>query len=198
MKKIMLVFGTRPDAIKMCPLVKELKTRAGARVFVLLTGQHREMTAQVLGAFGIVPDANLDIMRENQTLFDITAEILNKAPDIIKSFLPDIILVHGDTTTAFAVSLAAFYLGVPIGHVEAGLRSGNLYSPFPEEYNRRAVSVAAKFHFAPTTAARDNLISEGINKKSIFVTGNTAIDALKTTVRKISAILSLNGQREAT
>jgi UDP-N-acetylglucosamine 2-epimerase (non-hydrolysing) len=183
MKKIMVVFGTRPEAIKMCPLVKELKTRKKISTVVCVTGQHREMLDQVLEAFNVVPDYDLSIMREKQTLFDVTINVLEKIKDVLEKERPDIVLVHGDTSTTFATALACFYMQIPVGHVEAGLRTYNIYSPFPEEFNRQAVGIIAKYNFAPTEMARDNLIKEGKDPASIFVTGNTAIDALKTTVR---------------
>ena len=183
MKKVLLVFGTRPEAIKMCPLVKELKDRSeDFSVTVCVTGQHREMLDSVLDAFNIVPDYDLRIMRQGQTLFDITTSVLVGLRDIIGWSDPDIVLVHGDTTTSFAAALAAFYCRIPVGHVEAGLRTGNLSSPFPEEFNRQVVDVVSQFFFAPTEMARENLISEGKDPERIFVTGNTGIDALATTV----------------
>ncbi len=183
MKKVMLVFGTRPEAIKMCPLVQELKKSKELKTLVCVTGQHREMLQQVLTIFNVVPDYDLDIMREGQTLFTITTGILTAIQPILEKERPDIILVHGDTTTTFATSLAAFYLGIKVGHVEAGLRTYNLQSPFPEEFNRQAVSIVADLNFAPTETAKQHLLQEGRPASSIFVTGNTAIDALKTTVR---------------
>ena len=183
MKKIMLVFGTRPEAIKMCPLVKELKTRKNVKTLVCVTGQHRQMLDTVLTAFDVTPDYDLSIMKNNQTLFDISAGILIKIKDVLERSRPDVVLVHGDTSTTFATALACFYLSIPVGHVEAGLRTYDIYSPFPEEFNRQAVSIIAKYHFAPTPLSRQNLIREGKGANSIFVTGNTAIDALKTTVR---------------
>ena len=182
-KKIMVCFGTRPEAIKMCPLVLELLKREEALVSVCVTGQHREMLDSVLRVFGVKPDADLKIMKERQTLFDVTRGILDGMENVLDSFRPDIVLVHGDTTTAFACALACFYKKIPIGHVEAGLRTGDIYSPFPEEFNRSAVSLVAKYHFSPTAAAKDNLVREGHDPDSIFVTGNTVIDAMKTTVR---------------
>ncbi len=184
MKKIMLVFGTRPEAIKMCPLVNELKSRSGMDVTVCVTGQHRQMLDQVLQAFSVIPDYDLSIMQEKQTLFDITTNILNRIKQVLESVKPDIVLVHGDTSTTFVTALACFYLQIPIGHVEAGLRTYNIMSPYPEEFNRQAVSIISKFNFAPTELSRENLIKEGKDAKYVFVTGNTAIDALKTTVRK--------------
>lgn len=184
MKKVMIVFGTRPEAIKMCPLVKELKTRKSVKTIVCVTGQHREMLKQVLDCFEVVPDYNLDIMQEKQTLFDITTNIISKIKSVLEEVKPDIILVHGDTTTTFITALCAFYMQIPVGHVEAGLRTYNLYSPYPEEFNRQATGIIAKYNFAPTEMAKDNLLKEGKNADSIFVTGNTAIDALKTTVNK--------------
>lgn len=184
MKKVMLVFGTRPEAIKMCPLVNELKTRNNLNTVVCVTGQHRQMLDQVLTAFHVVPDYDLSIMKEKQTLFDITTGILEHIKKVLEAENPDVVLVHGDTTTTFATALACFYLQIPVGHVEAGLRTYNIYSPYPEEFNRQAVGIIAKYHFAPTGLARQNLINEGKNPESIYVTGNTAIDALKTTVRE--------------
>lgn len=184
MKKVMLVFGTRPEAIKMCPLVNELKQRQDIQTLVCVTGQHRQMLDQVLHAFGVVPDYDLAIMKDRQTLFDVTANILERIRGILESEKPDVVLVHGDTTTTFATALAAFYLQIPIGHVEAGLRTYNIYSPYPEEFNRQAVSIIARYNFAPTELSRQNLVKEGKDPKTIYVTGNTAIDALKTTVRQ--------------
>ena len=184
MKKVMLVFGTRPEAIKMCPLVNELKTRKNVKTIVCVTGQHRQMLDQVLEAFSVTPDYDLSIMKDKQTLFDITTNILNRIKEVLEEVKPDVVLVHGDTSTTFVTALACFYLQIPVGHVEAGLRTYNIYSPYPEEFNRQAVSVISKYNFAPTNLSRDNLIKEGRDKDSIFVTGNTAIDALKTTVRK--------------
>ena len=185
MKKIvMLVFGTRPEAIKMCPLVNELKKRDGIKTFVCVTGQHRQMLDQVLKTFKVTPDYDLSIMKEKQTLFDITTEILNKIKEVLEIVKPDIVLVHGDTSTTFATALACFYLHIPVGHVEAGLRTNNIYSPYPEEFNRQAVSIISKFNFAPTKMAANNLIKEGRTPKSIYVTGNTVIDAMKHTVKE--------------
>lgn len=183
MKKVMLVFGTRPEAIKMCPLVNELKTRDNFKTIVCVTGQHRQMLDQVLEAFQVVPDFDLAIMKEKQTLFDITTNILNGIKSIIEKVNPDVVLVHGDTSTTFATALACFYMQIPVGHVEAGLRTYNIYSPFPEEFNRQAVSIISKFNFTPTELSKNNLLKEGKNSDTIYVTGNTAIDALKTTVR---------------
>ena len=180
----MLVFGTRPEAINMCPLVKELKTRKGLRTVVAVTGQHREMLAQVLDAFGVVPDYDLAIMKAGQTLFDITTEILTRIRGVLEEVKPDVVLVHGDTSTTFAAALACYYMQIPVGHVEAGLRTYNIYSPYPEEFNRQAVGILAKYNFAPTELSRENLLREGKTPESIYVTGNTAIDALKTTVRE--------------
>lgn len=178
----MLVFGTRPEAIKMCPLVNELKTRKNVQTVVCVTGQHKEMLRQVLEAFNVVPEYNMEIMRDKQTLFDVTVNILTRIKEIIEKERPDIVLVHGDTSTTFVTALACFYLQVPVGHIEAGLRTYNIYSPYPEEFNRQAVSIISKYNFAPTELSKQNLINEGKNPNSIFVTGNTAIDALKTTV----------------
>lgn len=183
MKKIMLVFGTRPEAIKMCPLVNELKTREGIETLVCVTGQHRQMLDQVLEAFSVTPDYDLSIMKDRQTLFDVTANILLKIREVLEAEKPDVVLVHGDTSTTFVTALACFYLQIPVGHVEAGLRTHNIYSPFPEEFNRQAVGIISQYNFAPTAMARDNLLREGKPAERIYVTGNTAIDALKTTVR---------------
>ncbi|WP_047983552.1 non-hydrolyzing UDP-N-acetylglucosamine 2-epimerase [Ornithinibacillus californiensis] len=183
-KKIMIVFGTRPEAIKMCPLVKELKTRNKLDTVVCVTGQHREMLTQVLNAFNVVPDFNLSIMKEKQTLFDVTINILEKMKAVLEEVKPDVVLVHGDTSTTFVTSLACFYLQIPVGHVEAGLRTYNIYSPYPEEFNRQAVGIVAKYNFAPTELSKENLLKEGKDPSSIYVTGNTAIDALNTTVRE--------------
>jgi len=182
-KNIMLVFGTRPEAIKMCPLVIELRGRKEARVCVCVTGQHKSMLKQVLDAFSINPDYDLSIMKEKQTLFEITVSILNMIREVLEKEKPDIVLVHGDTSTAFACALACFYMQIPVGHVEAGLRTYDIYSPYPEEFNRQVIGIIANYHFAPTEKSRENLISEGKNPSAIFVTGNTGIDALKTTVR---------------
>ena len=185
MKKVMLVFGTRPEAIKMCPLVLELRRRPEQfRTVVCVTGQHREMLDQVLRAFRVTPDHDLAVMKEQQTLFDITAAILEKLRAVLVSEKPDVVLVHGDTTTTFAAALCCFYLRIPVGHVEAGLRTYNIDSPYPEEFNREAVGVIARYNFAPTKRARENLLREGKAAGTVFVTGNTAIDALKTTVRE--------------
>ncbi len=183
MKTIMLVFGTRPEAIKMCPLIKELKSRKGIKTLVCVTGQHKTMLEQVLEVFQVVPDFDLNIMKEKQTLFDITTAVLNGMREILKMVHPDVVLVHGDTSTTFATALAAFYLQIPVGHVEAGLRTYNIYSPYPEEFNREAVSAISSYNFAPTALSRDNLLGEGKKEQTIFITGNTAIDALMTTVR---------------
>jgi len=183
-KKIMLVFGTRPEAIKMCPLVKELKTRKNIKTIVCVTGQHRQMLDQVLEAFDVVTDYDLSIMKDKQTLFDVTTNILNRIKEVLEEVKPDVVLVHGDTSTTFVTALACFYLQIPVGHVEAGLRTYNIYSPYPEEFNRQAVGIIAKYNFAPTELSKENLLKEGKESKSIYVTGNTAIDALKTTVRE--------------
>ena len=183
MKKIMLVFGTRPEAIKMCPLVNELKTRGELQTIVCVTGQHRQMLDQVLEAFHVVPDYDLSIMKEKQTLFDITTNILNRIKEVLEQEKPDVVLVHGDTSTTFVTALACFYLQIPVGHVEAGLRTYNIYSPYPEEFNRQAVGIVSQYNFAPTELSKQNLLNEGKRPERIYVTGNTAIDALKTTVR---------------
>ncbi len=184
MKKVMLVFGTRPEAIKMCPLVKELKTRKNIKTIVCVTGQHRQMLDQVLEAFDVVPDYDLSIMKDKQTLFDVTTNILNRIKEVLEETKPDVVLVHGDTSTTFVTALACFYLQIPVGHVEAGLRTYNIYSPYPEEFNRQVVGIIAKYNFAPTELSKENLLKEGKEPNSIYVTGNTAIDALKTTVRE--------------
>lgn len=183
MKTVMLVFGTRPEAIKMCPLVNELKFRKNIKTVVCVTGQHRQMLDQVLDIFSVKPDYDLSIMKDKQTLFDITIDILKGIEGVLDEVNPDIVLVHGDTSTTFITSLACFYKGVSVGHVEAGLRTYDIYSPYPEEFNRQAVGVIAKYHFAPTDMAKQNLLNEGKSDNSIYVTGNTAIDALKTTVK---------------
>ena len=184
MKKIMLVFGTRPEAIKMCPLVKELKKRESIQTIVCVTGQHRQMLDQVLKVFNVEPDYDLSIMKDKQNLFDITINILERIKDVLEREKPEIVLVHGDTSTAFATALACYYLQIPVGHVEAGLRTNNIYSPFPEEFNRQAISIITKYNFAPTKWAAENLIKEGKDPKSIYVTGNTVIDAMQHTVVK--------------
>lgn len=183
MKTVMLVFGTRPEAIKMCPLVNELKSRKEFNTVVCVTGQHREMLRQVLDTFDVKPDFDLAIMKQGQTLFDITNGILSKINDVLSEVKPDVVLVHGDTTTTFATALACFYCQIPVGHVEAGLRTYNIYSPYPEEFNRQAVGIVARYNFSPTEMAKNNLLREGKSEDTIFVTGNTAIDALKTTVK---------------
>jgi len=184
MKKVMLVFGTRPEAIKMCPLVNELKTRENIKTIVCVTGQHRQMLDIVLEAFSVVPDYDLSVMKDKQTLFDITCNILEKIKEVLEAEKPDVVLVHGDTSTTFVTALACFYLQIPVGHVEAGLRTYNIYSPYPEEFNRQAVGIVAKYNFAPTELSKENLLREGKDPSTIYVTGNTAIDALKTTIRK--------------
>ncbi|MBR1811940.1 MAG: UDP-N-acetylglucosamine 2-epimerase (non-hydrolyzing) [Clostridia bacterium] len=184
MKTVLVVFGTRPEAIKMCPLVKELKTRREVKTLVCVTGQHREMLDSVLQAFDVTPDFDLNIMKPRQTLFDITTAILNGIHAVFAAAKPDIVLVHGDTSTAFVTALAAFYDRIPVGHVEAGLRTYDLDAPYPEEFNRQAISITAKYNFAPTEKAKHNLLKEGRAADSIHVTGNTAIDALRTTVRE--------------
>lgn len=183
MKKVMLVFGTRPEAIKMCPLVLELKSRENIKTLVCVTGQHRQMLDQVLNAFGVVPDYDLSIMKDRQTLFDVTTNILNSIKQVLETEKPDVVLVHGDTSTTFVTALACFYLQIPVGHVEAGLRTYNIYSPYPEEFNRQAVGILSAYNFAPTEQSKQNLLCEGKRPETIYVTGNTAIDALKTTVR---------------
>ena len=178
----MLVFGTRPEAIKMCPLVNELKKRKKFETIVCVTGQHRQMLDQVLKVFNVVPDYDLSIMRDKQTLFDVTINILENIKQVLEAVKPDIVLVHGDTSTTFVTALACFYLQIAVGHVEAGLRTYNIFSPYPEEFNRQAVSIISRYNFAPTELSKKNLLKEGKKEETIFVTGNTAIDALKTTV----------------
>ena len=183
-KKILVVFGTRPEAIKMCPLVNELQSRNNLITKVCVTGQHRQMLDQVLEIFNVNPDYDLSIMKDKQTLFDITTNILNRIKDVLEIEKPNVVLVHGDTSTTFVTALACYYLQIPVGHVEAGLRTYNIYSPYPEEFNREAVGIISSYNFAPTEIAKNNLISEGKRPESVFVTGNTVIDALKTTVRE--------------
>ena len=183
MKTVMLVFGTRPEAIKMCPLVNELKSRKALKTVVCVTGQHRQMLNQVLDAFSVVPDYDLSVMKDKQTLFDITTSILERIKSVLEEVRPDVVLVHGDTSTTFVTALACFYLQIPVGHVEAGLRTYNIYSPYPEEFNRQAVGIISAYNFAPTELSAENLIKEGKNKDTIYITGNTAIDALQTTVK---------------
>ena len=180
----MLVFGTRPEAIKMCPLVNELKTRNSIETIVCVTGQHRQMLDQVLNTFNVIPNYDLSIMKQSQSLFDITTNILNIIKEILRDVKPDVVLVHGDTSTTFATALACFYLQIPVGHIEAGLRTYNINSPYPEEFNRQAVSIISEFNFVPTQMAADNLLKEGKDARKIFVTGNTVIDAMQHTVKK--------------
>lgn len=182
MKKIIVIFGTRPEAIKMCPLIKELKKEKKFDVKVCVTAQHREMLDKVLKIFDIKPDYDLNIMSHGQTVIDINFRVLRGVDEIIKKENPDLVLVHGDTSTTLAAAMAAFYNKVPVGHVEAGLRSGNIYSPYPEEFNRKLVGSFAEFHFAPTVGNKNNLLKDGISEEKIFVTGNTVIDALKSVV----------------
>ena len=182
MEKIVCVFGTRPEAIKMAPLVRTLRKRARFCVRVCVTGQHKELLKDALRAFSIVPDADLSVMREGQSLVSLTAALLTEVGAYLAQERPNLLLVHGDTATAFASALAAFYLQIPIGHVEAGLRTNDLQSPFPEEWNRRAIAQLARYHFAPTARARENLLREGVREDAVFVTGNTVLDALKSTV----------------
>ena len=184
MKKIMCVFGTRPEAIKMCPLVLEMKKTKTLEVLVCVTAQHRQMLDQVLNTFGVIPDYDLNIMKDRQTLFDITINILNGIKEVLEKESPDVVLVHGDTSTTFVTALACFYLHIPVGHVEAGLRTYDIYSPYPEEFNREAVSIVSQYNFAPTMLAKENLLSEGRCAEKIFVTGNTVIDAMQHTVSK--------------
>ena len=182
--KIIVVFGTRPEAIKMCPLIKEIKRRKNVNCIVCVTGQHKEMLDQVLDVFKITPDYNFSIMKKNQTLYDITYLVMEGMKKVLKQEKPDVVLVHGDTTTTFAAALACFYEKIPVGHVEAGLRTYNIYSPFPEEFNRQAVDIVSSYYFAPPERSRQNLLKEGKDVSKIYVTGNTAIDALKTTVSR--------------
>ena len=184
MKKVMVVFGTRPEAIKMCPVIIELKKVKSIKTIVTVTGQHREMLDQVLEIFGVTPDYDLEIMAQSQTLFDITEKVMDGMNVILKKEMPDIVMVHGDTTTSFAAALSAFYMNIKIAHVEAGLRTYDTTSPYPEEFNRHAVGIIADYNFAPTERAKQNLINEGRKEETIWVTGNTVIDALKTTVQK--------------
>lgn len=183
-KKVMLVFGTRPEAIKMCPLVNELKKRESIETIVCVTGQHRQMLDQVLSTFDVVPDYDLSIMKQGQTLFDITTGILIKIKEVLEKVKPDVVLVHGDTSTTFVTALACFYLQIPVGHVEAGLRTYNIYSPYPEEFNRQAVGIVSQYNFAPTQMAANNLLKEGKDKDKIYITGNTVIDAMQHTVKE--------------
>ena len=182
-KRVMTVFGTRPEAIKICPLINEMKKRRGLDVIVCVTAQHRQMLDQVLDTFGVVPDYDLNIMKDRQTLFDITTNILNGIRSVLEEARPDVVLVHGDTSTTFVTALACFYLQIPVGHVEAGLRTYNIYSPYPEEFNRQAVGIVSHFNFAPTQLAADHLIKEGKSPDSVYITGNTVIDAMQHTVR---------------
>ena len=184
MKKVMLVFGTRPEAIKMCPLVNELKKRDGIQTIVCVTAQHRQMLDQVLATFNVVPDYDLNIMKDRQTLFDITTNVLTGIKEVLEKEHPDVVLVHGDTSTTFVTALACFYLQIPVGHVEAGLRTYNIYSPYPEEFNRQGVGIISTYNFSPTLLSRDNLLREGKKPESIFVTGNTVIDAMQHTVKE--------------
>lgn len=183
-KKIMCVFGTRPEAIKMCPLVNEMKHRENLEVIVCVTAQHRQMLDQVLSTFNICPDYDLNVMKDRQNLFDITTNILNGIKEILEKEQPNIVLVHGDTSTTFVTTLACFYLQIPVGHVEAGLRTYNLYSPYPEEFNRQAVGIVSQYNFAPTQLAAEHLKAEGKNPDTIYITGNTVIDAMQHTVKE--------------
>ena len=183
MKKVMCIFGTRPEAIKMCPLVLEMKKRSELEVVVCVTAQHRQMLDQVLQAFGVEPDYDLDIMKDKQSLFDITINILQGIKAIIEKEKPDVVLVHGDTSTTFVTALACYYLQIPVGHVEAGLRTYNIYSPYPEEFNRQAVGIVSRYNFAPTRLAAENLTREGKDPSTIYITGNTVIDAMQHTVK---------------
>lgn len=195
MKKVMLVFGTRPEAIKMAPLVKEFQARASEfETIVCVTGQHREMLKQVLELFGIKPDYDLEIMKEGQDLYDVTTRVLLGMREVLKKTKPDVVLVHGDTTTSTAAALAAFYQQIPVGHVEAGLRTHNIYSPWPEEMNRQLTGRMATYHFAPTELSRDNLLAEGVATDRIFITGNTVIDALLQVVTRVKGNADLRNE----
>ena len=197
MKKIMLVFGTRPEAIKMAPLVKEFQKRPEKfKTIVCVTGQHREMLDQVLRIFDIIPNYDLNIMKQGQDLYDVTARVLTGMRDVLKEAQPDVVLVHGDTTTSTASALAAFYQQIPVGHVEAGLRTHNIYSPWPEEMNRLITGRIATYHFSPTPLSRQNLLDEGVKESSIIVTGNTVIDALYMVVDKIKSDKKLDEELE--
>jgi UDP-N-acetylglucosamine 2-epimerase (non-hydrolysing) len=187
MKKILLIFGTRPEAIKMAPLVKEFQNNSVFKTKICVTGQHREMLDQVLELFEITPDYDLNVMKPNQDLFDITSNIMLKMRDVLKEYLPDLVFVHGDTTTTFIATLSAFYEKINVVHIEAGLRTGNLYSPWPEEANRKLTGVLAKWHFAPTENSKKNLLLENISSDNILVTGNTVIDALFLALKKIKS-----------
>ena len=193
-KKVLLVFGTRPEAIKMAPLVLELKSRKELNVEVCVTAQHREMLDQVLDLFELKPDYDLDLMQPGQDLYDITTKALIGLKGVLQTCKPDLVLVHGDTTTTFASSLAAFYQRIPVGHVEAGLRTGNIYSPWPEEINRKLTGSLTQFHFAPTTKAQNNLLLENIDAANVFVTGNTVIDALVEVEKRIATDKELNSK----
>ena len=197
MKKVMLVFGTRPEAIKMAPLVKEFqKNPESFQTIVCVTGQHRQMLDQVLNLFEITPDYDLNIMKQGQDLYDVTSRVLLGMRDVLKEAQPDVVLVHGDTTTSTAAALAAFYQQIPVGHVEAGLRTHNIYSPWPEEMNRQITSRIAAYNFAPTMLSKQNLIKENVNPDTILVTGNTVIDALHQVVRKIKTDAALEAELE--
>jgi UDP-N-acetylglucosamine 2-epimerase (non-hydrolysing) len=185
LKKVMVVFGTRPEAIKMAPLCHRLREQKDIETIICVTAQHREMLDQVLSIFELIPDIDLNVMKKGQDLYDVTSNILLKMRDILIEEKPDIVLVHGDTTTTFATSLACFYMGIKVGHVEAGLRTHDIHAPFPEEYNRQSTGIIADYHFAPTDLSRQNLLAEGKNKESIIVTGNTVIDALHLVLKKI-------------
>ena len=197
MKKIMLVFGTRPEAIKMCPLVKEFQKKPEEfETIVCVTGQHREMLDQVLRIFEVQPDYDLNIMKQGQDLYDVTARVLVGMRDVLRKCQPDVVLVHGDTTTSTAAALAAFYQQIPVGHVEAGLRTYNIYSPWPEEMNRQITSRIATYDFAPTPLSKTNLLNENVSEDKIFVTGNTVIDALHMVVEKLNTDLDLAKEQE--
>jgi UDP-N-acetylglucosamine 2-epimerase (non-hydrolysing) len=185
LKKVMVVFGTRPEAIKMAPLCHRLREQKDIETIICVTGQHREMLDQVLSIFELIPDIDLNVMKKGQDLYDVTSSILLKMRDTLREEKPDIVLVHGDTTTTFATSLACFYMGIKVGHVEAGLRTHDIQAPFPEEYNRQSTGIIADYHFAPTDLSRQNLLAEGKNKASIIVTGNTVIDALHLVLKTI-------------
>lgn len=196
MRKALVVFGTRPEAIKMAPVVKQMREHFGGDVRVCVTAQHRQMLDQVLSLFDIVPEYDLNLMKPGQDLTDITANVLVALRSVLEDFSPDVVIVHGDTTTTFAASLAAYYKKIPVAHVEAGLRTGNQYSPWPEEMNRKLTGAMAAFHFAPTATSRDNLLRESVKADSIFVTGNTVIDALLDVIKKIEGDHELKAEQE--
>ena len=196
MKKVMVVFGTRPEAIKMAPLCLRLREQKDIKTIICVTAQHREMLDQILSMFDLIPDIDLNVMKKGQDLYDVTSNILLKMRNILREEKPDIVLVHGDTTTTFATSLACFYMGVKVGHIEAGLRTHDIKAPFPEEYNRQSTGIIADYHFAPTELSQQNLLAEGKNKEKIIITGNTIIDALHLVLKKID--VDINKEKEIT